>query len=72
MKRIKYISRDGGMTYRGAYSLRGRRNCPALIMPNGTAIWYMNNLIHRWDGPAVLQSDGEWSWWKDGSSRDAP
>ena len=29
----------------------------------GNKLWYLNNELHREDGPAIEHSDGTKSWW---------
>lgn len=36
------------------------------IAPNGVKIWYLNDLKHREDGPAVECPDGKTGWWLNG------
>ena len=33
---------------------------------NGTKYWYLNDKLHREDGPAVEWADGSMSWWLNG------
>lgn len=33
------------------------------IYTDGSKIWFMKNLIHREDGPAVEYTDGQKEWW---------
>ena len=33
---------------------------------NGTKSWFLNDKLHREDGPAVEHSDGNKEWWLDG------
>jgi hypothetical protein len=34
-----------------------------ITLPNGTKVWYLNDKLHREDGPAVERSDGDKEWW---------
>lgn len=33
---------------------------------NGSMFWYLNNIRHREDGPAILYPDGYKEWWLNG------
>ncbi len=43
-------------------------NDPSLIreLPEGTRFWYLNDQLHREDGPATEWSDGTREWYLDG------
>jgi len=36
------------------------------IRPDGTKEWYLNDKLHREDGPAVLHVNGDKAWWLNG------
>ena len=36
------------------------------VSPNGTKHWYLNDNLHRTDGPAIEYSDGEKHWYQNG------
>ena len=36
------------------------------VYSNGTKIWYLNEKLHREDGPAIEYSDGGKSWYING------
>jgi hypothetical protein len=63
---MKYIESDGTIAYRGDYAMRGRRDCPAMLLSIGTSLWFQNDKVHRWNGAAALLINGESSWWVDG------
>jgi hypothetical protein len=33
---------------------------------NGIEFWYKDDKLHRDDGPAIIDTDGNEEWWKDG------
>jgi len=35
----------------------------AEISDTGNKFWYMDGLLHREDGPAIIYTDGEERWW---------
>ena len=39
-----------------------RTDGPAVILPKGGFIWYVNGRIHKEDGPAVIGKSGEHHW----------
>ena len=43
-----------------------REDGPALIMPNGSCVWYKNGEYHREDGPAIEYANGHKQWWVNG------
>ena len=36
------------------------------VYPNGSKSWYLNDKLHREDGPAREYADGSKSWWLNG------
>jgi hypothetical protein len=40
-----------------------REDGPAIIMSNGTKMWYHYNLLHRKDGPAIERANGDKEWY---------
>ena len=40
---------------------------PALIMSDGTQMWFRNGSAHRIDGPAVICANGNVSWYLSGN-----
>jgi hypothetical protein len=38
-----------------------------IVYNSGSKYWYLNNRLHRDDGPAVECSDGYNEWWLNGS-----
>lgn len=39
---------------------------------NGCESWYMNGVLHRLEGPAVIHSDGSEEWWAFGQHLESP
>lgn len=39
---------------------------PAIIYPNGTKFWWVNDKLHRDNGPTIIWSDGTKAWYQDG------
>ena len=54
---------DGTKIWRNEEGKRHRDNGPAVILPNGTKIWYKNDKRHRDNGPAVILSNGTSEEW---------
>lgn len=40
-----------------------REDGPAIVMTNGTRMWYDHGRLHRTDGPAVMLAGGMNSWY---------
>jgi hypothetical protein len=42
------------------------QNAPTRIVSlvTGTEEWYLNGMLHREDGPAVIYADGVCEWWQ--------
>jgi hypothetical protein len=36
------------------------------VYPNGSKYWYLNNKLHRTDGPAIEYADGSKEWYLNG------
>lgn len=47
-------------------TIKHNESGPALILKDGTKVWYRNGKIHRDDGPAIEDSTGLRSWYLNG------
>jgi len=36
------------------------------VWPNGAKEWYLNDKLHREDGPAIERANGDKEWWLNG------
>jgi hypothetical protein len=66
---LKYnveIYPDGARVYSNNLGQLHREDGPAIEYPNGTKLWYQNNLLHREDGPAIEWASGTREWWLNG------
>ena len=54
--------KDGSIRYFNKEGFLHRENGPAVIIPKGPRIWFINGLRHRTDGPAYIASDGYKEW----------
>ncbi len=75
--RDKVIHREtGGPAYIGADGAqewwfngrihRDEKVGPARILPDGTKMYYNNNILHRTSGPAVIYPNGGYEYWTRG------
>ena len=58
---------DGSTIYRNNAGAPHRVCGPALIMSDGTQMWFRNGSAHRIDGPAVICANGNVSWYLSGN-----
>ena len=61
------INDRGAKIWRNAAGKVHRDDGPAMIYPDGSQMWYKNDLRHREDGPAVIRSDGYQAWYRNGN-----
>ena len=66
MKLLKIKSKYRTEYHNSDDKLHRDNDLPAIIWPDGTEIWYRNNLCHRDNGPAVIWSDGTQVWYRNG------
>lgn len=48
------------------YSMKHNTDGPALILKDGTKVWYKYGKIHRDDGPAIVDATGWMKWYLNG------
>ena len=67
MDEIKKIKSNDEIQYRNSYGELHNPNGPALIWNDGASkAYYLNNRLHRLDGPAIENSNGIKEWWVNG------
>ena len=54
LKHRVVVDRYGNCRYYNGAGELHRVGDPAVTYPDGTKLWYQNNLLHREDGPAVI------------------
>lgn len=59
---IRWFNRNGVDTYFGYHNNYG----PAVIGVHGSKWWYVNDKLHRLNGPAKMWSDGNVEYWING------
>jgi hypothetical protein len=60
------LAADGALEWKNQRGEFHRIGKPALIFPNGDVIWFVNDKLHRDDGPAVeYPSENKFEWYKD-------
>ena len=60
-------TRTGAIIYRNSRGQRHRVGGPAVILSDGTQMWFRNGFAHRIDGPAVICANGNVSWYLSGN-----
>lgn len=61
---VRLVDWDGEENWRHPKTSRlHRTDGPAVILPNGDQIWWLDGLIHREHGPAVVRAHGALEWW---------
>ena len=66
---LKYrieVDEYGNRRYYNAAGQLHRTDGPAIIIPNGTVMWFLNGVRHRTDGPAIVWPHGAKEWWLNG------
>lgn len=56
------FDKHGNLCFWNAQGKLHRENGPAVIYPDGSELWFLNNLQHRENGPAVERPNGFRSW----------
>ena len=67
---LKYhieVDQYGTRRYYNSAGKLHRLGGPALIMSDGTQMWFRNGSAHRIDGPAVICANGNVSWYLSGN-----
>lgn len=63
---VEVDPKTGACRYRNAAGQLHREAGPAVILKNGSTIWFSCGELHREDGPAVTWGNGTKEWWLHG------
>ena len=63
---VEVDPKTGACRYRNAAGQLHREAGPAVILKNGSKLWFQNGDLHRTDGPAVTWGNGTKEWWING------
>lgn len=65
MKPRKFVYVDGTVKHETLFGLYHREDGPAILEASGTEVWFINDELHRPDGPAIVYKDDRpnlWYW----------
>ena len=60
------VSPDGTKRWVNEDGKRNREDGPAVILSDGSEMWYKNGFTHREDGPAAIFTNGSKFWYRHG------
>lgn len=72
IKSVKTINSRGDELWIYSGSRFHREDGPAVILADGTEMWWQYDNLHRADGPAIMRPGGNMEWWYNGTLFNSP